>query len=73
MNPSESENARLVGLEERLTFQQRQIDELQAVVLEHRRQLDSLARAWSQCREGLESLRQSGAGENVPHEKPPHY
>jgi uncharacterized coiled-coil protein SlyX len=63
----------LVALEERLTFQQRQIDELNTVALDQRREIDRLTRELNQCRDALELLRQSGAGENLPHDKPPHY
>jgi uncharacterized coiled-coil protein SlyX len=65
--------SRLVALEERLTFQQRQMDEMKTVVLEHRRELDRMTSELAQCRSGLELLRQMGGGENLPHEKPPHY
>jgi len=75
MNPEArgDHEARLVALEEGLTFQQRQVDELNAVLLAYRRELDQMARELAQCRTGLELLRQTGAGENLPHEKPPHY
>jgi uncharacterized coiled-coil protein SlyX len=72
-SPDNDDAARVVALEERLTFQQRQIDELSAVALDHRRELDALNRELAQCRAALDLLRQSGAGENLPHEKPPHY
>jgi uncharacterized coiled-coil protein SlyX len=64
---------RFTALEERLTFQQRLIDDLNAVALDHRRELDHLARELHMCQSALERLHQSGLGENLPHEKPPHY
>lgn len=64
---------RLMALEEGLTFQQRQVDELNAVMLAYRRELDLVTRELVQCRTTIELLRQAGAGENLPHEKPPHY
>ncbi len=64
---------RILALEERLSFQQRAIDELGAVALDHRRELDRLTRDLAQCRGALDDFRQAGAGENLPHEKPPHY
>jgi uncharacterized coiled-coil protein SlyX len=64
---------RFTALEERLTFQQRLIDDLNAVALDHRRELDRLARELHKCQSALERLHQSGLGENLPHEKPPHY
>ncbi|HYO26418.1 MAG TPA: SlyX family protein [Lacipirellulaceae bacterium] len=69
MQPDE----RLVLLEERLTFQQRLIDDLNAVALEQRRELDRLTAEVALCRATLERLQQSGGGENLPHERPPHY
>jgi SlyX protein len=69
-----NDDARLVALEERLTFQQRLIDELNSVVLQQRRELDRLTQEAVQCRAVLERLRDAAAlGENLPHEKPPHY
>jgi uncharacterized coiled-coil protein SlyX len=64
---------RFTALEERLTFQQRLIDDLNAVALDHRRELDRLTRELHMCQSTLERLHQSGLGENLPHEKPPHY
>ena len=72
-DPALDRERRLVALEERLTFQQRLIDDLNAVVLEHQREIDRLLRELAQCSTALDLLRQSGAGENLPHEKPPHY
>lgn len=72
-NPPSEPDARLVTLEERLTFQQRLIEDLNAVIIEHRRELDRLARELSLCRDNVERLQQTGASENLPHEKPPHY
>lgn len=69
-----NDDARLVALEERLTFQQRLIDELNSVVLQQRRELDQLTQEAFQCRAALERLRDAASlGENLPHEKPPHY
>lgn len=64
---------RLLALEEGLMFQQRHVDELNAVVLACRRELDQVRGELDQCRGALDALRRSGAGENLPHEKPPHY
>jgi SlyX protein len=73
MNPAHEFEGRLVALEERLTFQQRLIDELNGVVLDQRREIDRLAREAAQCREMLEQVQNSALGENLPHENPPHY
>lgn len=68
-----SDNPRLVALEERLMFQQRQIDELSGVALDHRRELDKLASEFAQCRAALERLASARESGDLPHEKPPHY
>jgi SlyX protein len=73
MNPANDYEQRLVALEERLTFQQRLIEELNGVVLDQRREFDRLARELAQCRQTLEQFRDAALGENLPHEKPPHY
>jgi SlyX protein len=64
---------RLTALEERLTFQQRLIDDLNAVTLDHRRELDRVMRELHMCQSALERIHQTGPGDNLPHEKPPHY
>jgi uncharacterized coiled-coil protein SlyX len=75
MNPDArgDHETRLLALEEGLTFQQRHVDELNGVVLAFRRELDVVTRELAQCRTALELLRHAGGGENLPHEKPPHY
>jgi uncharacterized coiled-coil protein SlyX len=75
MNPNAGGDyeIRLIALEEGLSFQQRQVDELNAVMLSYRRELDGVKRELARCRAALELLGQTGAGENLPHEKPPHY
>lgn len=70
---SPADDSRLVVLEERLMFQQRQIDELSGVVLDHRRELDALAAELAQCRTALERIAAAGEAGDLPHEKPPHY
>jgi uncharacterized coiled-coil protein SlyX len=68
-----SDDSRLVALEERLMFQQRQIDELSGVALDHRRELDALAAELLQCRAALERMAAARESGDLPHEKPPHY
>jgi SlyX protein len=69
-----NDDARLVSLEERLTFQQRLIDELNSVVLQQRRELDRLTQEFVRLQAAMQTLRDAAAlGENLPHEKPPHY
>jgi uncharacterized coiled-coil protein SlyX len=65
--------SRLQALEERLMFYQRQVDELSEVVLGQRREVDQLRRELAQCRSQLERIESSGGGDDLPHEKPPHY
>lgn len=64
---------RLLAMEERLTFQQRVIDELNGVVLSHDRRLEQLSRELMRVAGSLERLADASPGENLPHEKPPHY
>ncbi len=68
-----SDDSRLVALEERLMFQQRHIDELSGVALDHRRELDALAAELAQCRTALQRLSAAREEGDLPHEKPPHY
>jgi uncharacterized coiled-coil protein SlyX len=64
---------RIVDLEERLTFQQRQIDQLHAVALDHRRELDVLTAELNRLRTALDRVSDASLGDDLPHEKPPHY
>lgn len=62
---------RLTALEERLTFQQRLIDELNQAILAQGVDISRLQRELAQSRAAIEQL---AAGEgDLPHEKPPHY
>lgn len=66
--------ARVVELEERLSFHQRTVDELNEVVLAQQRQIDCMVRELNECRAAIDRLVRSGdSGENLPYEKPPHY
>jgi SlyX protein len=75
MEPPEpsADRQRFVALEERLSYQQQLIDELNGVVLEQGRRLDHLSRELAAQRAALERLAELGRGEDLPHEKPPHY
>ena len=64
---------RLHAMEERLTFQQRVIDELNDVVLHHEHRLEQLSREVARFAASLQRLADSAPGEDLPHEKPPHY
>jgi uncharacterized coiled-coil protein SlyX len=72
--PDTSDNdERLHAMEERLTFQQRVIDELNEVVLHHEHRLEQLSREVARFAASLQRLADSSPGEDLPHEKPPHY
>jgi SlyX protein len=66
-------DARLRPLEERLAFQERVIDELNAAILRQQQQLDQLNRQLAAITRGLEQLAEQAQGGDLPHEKPPHY
>lgn len=70
-DPSASHNERLLVLEERLAYQQRLIDQLNEVILRQQVEIEKLARGLTGCRTSLQRL--SALGEDLPHEKPPHY
>ena len=74
-NPSaESRDARLQLVEERLSFQQKLIDDLNGEILRQQQEIVRLARDLHECRTALERLAAAGpAGEDLPYEKPPHY
>ena len=64
---------RLTDLEERLTYQQHLIDQLNDVVLGQARQLERLGRELANYVTAVERLAQNSQGDDLPHEKPPHY
>ncbi|BBO36581.1 SlyX family protein [Lacipirellula parvula] len=64
---------RLTGLEERLTYQQHLIDQLNEVVLSQGRQLERLSREVANYTTAVQRMAQNPPGEDLPHEKPPHY
>lgn len=63
-------NDRLLALEEQAAFQQQMLDQFHEVLLRQQGDLDKLAGAQAALRAGLDRL---SAGEDLPHEKPPHY
>jgi len=65
--------ARVLGLEEKIMFQQRALDELNEVVLRQQGELDRLHREFQSLRALTERAMEQGGGEDLPHEKPPHY
>jgi SlyX protein len=67
-----TDSQRITDLEERLTYQQHLIDQLNDVVLSQARQIERLSRELSGYVTAVERLAQNGQGD-LPHEKPPHY
>jgi len=76
-NPSPEEPhdlpAQVVELEHKLTFQQLAFDQLNGVVLEQQAELERLRREVASLRQLLQGFAERGVGDDLPHEKPPHY
>jgi uncharacterized coiled-coil protein SlyX len=66
-------DARLRPLEERLSFQERVIDELNEAVLRQQQQIDQLKGQLGALTRGMEQLAEQAQEGDLPHEKPPHY
>ena len=66
------DSAAIVALEEKLTFQQRQLDQFNAVVLEQQAEINRLRREVNTLTEVVRGSLELG-GHDLPHEKPPHY
>jgi uncharacterized coiled-coil protein SlyX len=62
---------RLLALEEQAAFQQQALDQMHQVLLRQQGEIDRLAGAHAALHTTLERL--SAGGEDLPHEKPPHY
>jgi len=73
MSAANESDARLRALEERASFQERTIEHLNDVVLEQQTEMKRLAREMRQCRAAIERLNEAAFGDDLPHEKPPHY
>ena len=65
--------AQVTELEEKLSFQQRTLEELNEVVLAQQTEIERLGRELSNYRKLTEELLERNPGEDLPHEKPPHY
>jgi uncharacterized coiled-coil protein SlyX len=63
---------RLIALEEKLSYQQRQLEELNQVIVEQHAQVLQLSREVRVLTDTVKGILENG-GENYPHEKPPHY
>ncbi len=70
---SPDEKQRLDDLEENLTFQQRALDQMNEVILQQQNELTKLRRELTRYRTEVDRLAESGSGDDLPHEKPPHY
>ncbi len=67
------ENDRLVGIETKLAFQEQISDQLSDVLRDQQAQLDALKHSFEQLTARLGHLEKTGAGNDLPDEKPPHY
>lgn len=76
MDTPDKQNSQLAAtitlLEEKFSFQQRQLEELNSVIVQHQTELDRLKRELGQVVDLAENL-VGRLGEDLPHEKPPHY
>lgn len=63
----------LLTLQHKLTFLQKSFDELNEMVLLQHKEIELVKKESKQLREMLFHLRDSGWGDDLPHEKPPHY
>lgn len=64
---------RLLKMEEKLMFQQRTLDELNEVVLQQQSELGRLRIELDSLRTLAERAIELSGGDDLPHEKPPHY
>jgi len=71
--PDATPDSRVMELEEKIMFQQRTLEELNGVVLQQQNDLDQLRREFESLRSTTQGLIDRGTGEDLPHEKPPHY
>jgi uncharacterized coiled-coil protein SlyX len=67
-----SSDAAVLALQEALSFQQRQLDQFNAVLLEQQAEINQLRREVNTLTELVRGALERG-GEDLPHEKPPHY
>jgi len=71
--PAPLVEAQFIELEQKLTFQQRSFEELNSVVLQQQLELERLGREVQSLRQLLQGMAERGGGDDLPHEKPPHY
>ena len=73
LNDPDDMRSHMFDLEQKLTFQQRSFDELNGVVLEQQAEITALRREVESLRLIIQRLADRGIGDDLPHEKPPHY
>lgn len=71
--PNAFDPQRLVALEERLTYQQHLIDQLNEALLAQQLHIERISRELNNYATALARLAETPHGEDLPHEKPPHY
>ena len=67
------QSERLTKIEERMAHLEQQFEQLSEVVLDQGRELQSLTRELTQNRAIIQQLLDDDRGQDLPHEKPPHY
>lgn len=67
-----SPEAAVLALQEALSFQQRQLDQFNTIVLEQQAEINRLQREVNTLTTVVRGALERGA-EDLPHEKPPHY
>lgn len=68
-----TETERLLKIENNITYQDQQIQDLSDMVSQQWKEIDRLKKHLSQAAERLESLENPSEGGPIPDEKPPHY
>ena len=68
-----SPESQVQHLQEQVAFQQRTIDQLHAEMLAQQAELASIKADVGQLTAMLRRMMDEGWGEDLPHEKPPHY
>ena len=71
-SPQPDDRKAIIALQEQLSFQQRQLDDLNAIVIEQRSRIDQLRGELAGLTTVVKSLMEH-TGDNLPYEKPPHY
>jgi uncharacterized coiled-coil protein SlyX len=71
--PNDDSSRRLMVIEERMAFLEQQFEQLSDVVVDQGRELDTISRELTRSRGVIQQLLAGDRGEDLPHEKPPHY